>query len=326
VIIKRNDVVSWRQYALGALALCLGFLITSNSGWTKEQSKDNWSLVWSDEFNDDRLDTNKWSYEIDCWGGGNEERQCYTDSPDNLRIENGLLKIIARKKRSKGYAFPAHMRTTQKQKNKTSRKRFTSARIRSLGKGDWLYGRFEIRAKLPGGQGVWPAIWMLPSDKYYGTWAASGEIDIMEAVNLGTPCGSCINGIENRVLGTLHFGGEWPDNKNRGSSTEIPEDIFGFHTYALEWSDGKMKWFVDGKHYATLNSDDWETDSHLAAERPNAPFDQRFHMILNLAIGGRWPESVNDTGVDKSGFPKTMEVDYVRVYECSVDPESGKGC
>lgn len=263
------------------------------------QSSEKWALVWSDEFNDNKLDSNKWSYETDCWGGGNEERQCYTDAEDNIWVKDGILEITALRKRTTGRALPRQLIKTRRQAKKSATKPYSSGRIRTLGKGDWRYGKIEVRAKIPGGQGVWPAIWMLSSDKHYGGWAASGEIDIMEAVNLGTTCEDCEGGIENRVLRTLHYGDEWPASKHSGSDTILPSAIEAYHTYAIEWSAGTISWFVDGVHYATQTFEDWHTNAKKAEGRPFAPFDQRFHLILNLAIGGGLPEGRNEGGVDK---------------------------
>lgn len=286
-----------------------------------------WKLVWADEFEGDTLDQSKWSYLTDCWGGGNDERQCYTDRSKNISLNDGVLAIKAHREKIKGFAYPEHMRDSDKRKKKTKKQPYTSGRIRSLNKGDWLYGRFDIRAKLPGGQGTWPAIWMLPSDEQYGGWAASGEIDIMETVNLGAPCEdeSCKDGIETRVHGTLHYGDKWPENKYSGSATYLGDSIADWHTYSIVWSAGVITWYLDGQQYARQTMDDWFTNSNKAEGSLLAPFDQRFHMILNLAIGGEWPER-NGNGVDKSGFPKSMEIDFVRVYECASDPELGLDC
>jgi len=285
-----------------------------------------WALVWSDEFNGKSIDKTKWNYDTDCWGGGNEERQCYTDKKKNANVKDGVLSITALRKRTTGHALPLRQRKTRKLAKKSATKPYSSARLQTMGKGDWRYGRIEIRAKLPGGQGVWPAIWMLPSDEHYGTWAASGEIDIMEAVNLGVPCEECQGGFENRILGTLHYGDVWPNNKHSGTDTPLIGQYDDFHTYAIEWSAGKITWFIDGKPFATQTGDDWHSAAKRAEGRPFAPFDQRFHLILNVAIGGRLPEGRNAGGVSKADFPKSMEVDWVRVYECSKDPLNGVGC
>ena len=289
-------------------------------------NSEKWTLVWSDEFDGETLDLNKWSYQTDCWGGGNEERQCYTVDPKNISVGNGLLSLTAHRGRTTGHALPVHLRKTRKLAKKSKTLPYSSGRIRTLGKGDWRYGRFDIRAKLPAGQGAWPAIWMLPSDEHYGGWAASGEIDIMEAINLGTKCEECEGETENRVHGTLHYGGEWPENKHSGSAVSLPRGIDEFYTYSIVWSAGVITWYVDGKKYARQTYEDWHTESGKAEGRLLAPFDQRFHMLLNLAIGGKWPEEHNEKGVNKNGFPKSMQVDYVRVYQCASDPENGLDC
>ena len=144
-----------------------------------------WRLVWSDEFDGPQIDRAKWDFDVDCWGGGNDERQCYTDSRRNAFIRDGKLVISARKERASGPAFPLSQRSEPGKANARATRDYTSARLVTRGKAAWTYGKIEVRAKLPGGQGTWPAIWMLPEGNAYGTWAASGEIDILEAVNLG---------------------------------------------------------------------------------------------------------------------------------------------
>ncbi len=245
---------------------------------------DSWTLVWSDEFNGDRIDLSKWEHEVNATGGGNNELQYYTERSQNSWVSDGVLHIQALNER---YTGPEGTRN------------FTSARLRTLNKGDWKYGRFEVRAKLPQGQGMWPAIWMLPTDWVYGGWAASGEIDIMEAVNLKGAGG-------NTIYGTLHYGGELPNNIYSGDKTEPSSSVVDeFHTYALEWEENEIRWYIDGVHYQTQNK--WESN---AAPYP-APFNQRFHMILNLAVGGNWPGNPNSS----TQFPQSMDVDYVRVYQ-----------
>jgi len=174
---------------------------------------------------------------------------------------------------------------------------YTSARLNTKNKGDWLYGRFEIRAKLPTGQGMWPAIWMLPTDNEFGGWAASGEIDIMEV----------IGSEPDKLHGTIHFGGSWPNNTRAGSHRDMP---FGslhnaFHTYAIEWEEGEIRWYVDDFQYARQTQ--WTSSGGAFP----APFNKRFHMLLNVAVGGDWPGSPDNT----TSFPQRMEVDWVRVYE-----------
>jgi beta-glucanase (GH16 family) len=202
-------------------------------------------------------------------------------------------------------------------------KPFTSARMVTKGKAAWRYGWIEVRAKLPQGQGTWPAIWMLPEDNKYGTWAASGEIDILEAVNMGVPCAECPGGKENTILGTLHFGDLWPNNSLNSTEIAQPGSLDEFHTYSVVWSEGKFVWLVDGKVFATKTAEDWFSSGSNAA---NAPFDEKFHLILNLAIGGQLPEERGLKGVSEEGFPKQFEVDWVRIWQCEADPATGNGC
>ena len=245
-----------------------------------------WTLVWSDEFSASVLDTSKWnttdSYNRpQCFGGYNDEQQCYTSSPNNISIVNGHLVLTARP-----------------ESGLDEDRTYTSGRIQSAGKGDFTYGKFEARIKLPVGQGSWPAFWMLPTNPSYGGWPESGEIDIMEAINLG------VEG-ERAVHGTAHFG--YPKGQV-GDKTYL-DDINAFHTYAVEWYPNEMRWTIDGTQYASATQGEWYSSG--AQNDANAPFDQPFHIILNFAVGGRWP---GDT--DGTNFPRQMEVDYVRVYQC----------
>jgi len=246
------------------------------------EEPDGWNLVWSDEFNESEIDKSKWEHEVNAWGGGNNELQYYTARPKNSFIENGELVIQALEET---YTGPDGTR------------QYTSARLRTRNKGDWKYGRFEIRARLPFGQGIWPAIWMLPTDNAYGGWAASGEIDIVE-----------LSGHEpNKVHGTLHYGGEWPKNVKSGDSYVLPSGLFSdnFHVFILEWEEKSMRWYVDGLFYGSQS--EWYSEN---SEYP-APFDQRFYLILNVAIGGDWVGNPNET----TTFPQQMRIDYIRVYE-----------
>lgn len=240
------------------------------------------NLVWSDEFDGPTLDYSKWECEVNAFGGGNEELQLYTDRKENVRVEKGSLIIEARKE-------AANISGTQRN--------YSSGRIRTKHRGDWKYGRIDVKAKLPEGQGIWPAIWMLPTDEKYGGWASSGEIDIME-----------FKGQEpSRVLGTLHFGGKWPKNRYSSGNYDLPKGKFSddFHLFSLDWREGKMTWLIDDKPYQTMSK--WDSDE---APFP-APFNERFHLIINLAVGGRFLGNPNDT----TPFPRQLEVDYVRVYQ-----------
>lgn len=298
-----------------------------------QQPVSDWTMVWNDEFDGTALDLTKWQHEVNCQGGGNNEQQCYTDSSDNSFVADGILNIVA---------LPAA---------EGAEKPYTSARLNTKNQGDWKYGRFEIRAKMPSGQGSWPAIWMLPTDSVYGGWPHSGEIDIMEAVNLKVA--DADGNVENKIHGSLHYGKDYPNNSSSSKSYALPDDANpadDFHTYAIEWQEGEMRWYVDDYLYATqlksevrynskgeasgLSHKGWFTEyfspatGQLETYWTTAPFDQSFHMILNLAVGGTWPENVNNLGVDETAFEsgQNMQVDYVRVYQCSLDPETGKGC
>ncbi|MBM7035476.1 glycoside hydrolase family 16 protein [Vibrio ulleungensis] len=290
----------------------------------------DWKLIWQDEFDGDEINKRHWNHEENCWGGGNNEQQCYTDRAVNSFVSDGVLHLVA----IKG-SFTGANNAEGNNATKTTLP-YTSARLNSKHKGDWKYGRFEIRALLPHGQGTWPAIWMLPTDNKYGTWAASGEIDIVEAVNLkaqsdrkGAPQGE----LEDRVHGTLHYGRQWPNNTNSGTHYQLPDGVNpadGFHTYAIEWEEGEIRWYVDNVHYATQTQEGWyaqyEKDGVLTTASPAAPFNEDFHIVMNLAVGGSWAGNTNEGGIDSSAFPQTMAVDYVRVYRCTVDRWSGKGC
>jgi beta-glucanase (GH16 family) len=272
-----------------------------------------WAMVWSDEFDGDKIDRAKWGFDIDCWGGGNEEHQCYTKSARNAGIEDGKLVITARNERVIGPALPDHLRRSSPTPDAEVVREMSSARLNTRGKASWLYGKFEIHAKLPQGQGTWPAIWMLPEKDRYGAWAASGEIDILEAVNLGVPCKKCPGGRENTILGTLHFGGKWPKNLHKGEEVPFPEVLDdNFHTFAIEWHPDRMVWTVDGRTFAERQRSEWST---TGSETPGAPFDQPFYLILNLAIGGKLAETRGVGGVRLDGYPKRMEIDWVRVWQ-----------
>ncbi len=282
---------------------------------------DNWQLVWNDEFSAETIDLNKWGFETNCWGGGNNELQCYTDRSDNAFIRDGKLVIRAQKETFTG---PADILPPDYDGSPVPTKTlpYTSARLRTLNKGDFKYGRIEVRAKLPGGQGIWPAIWMLPTDWVYGGWAASGEIDIMEAVNL-------TDDVPKQVHGTLHYGKEWPANSYSGASFDFVDSdpTTDFHTYAIEWADGEIRWYVDDVHYATQRETGWfsqavNDEGELYNVPGSAPFDQRFHLLLNVAVGGNWPGNPDDS----TEFPVEMEVDYVRVFECPGAQASLVGC
>ncbi len=244
---------------------------------------DTLELVFSDEFDGDRVDPETWFFETGdgsqygIIGWGNNELQWYL--PNSAQVSDGTLKITARRQSTNGYNY-------------------TSARINTRDRVAVRYGRIEARMKLPPGQGLWPAFWLLGQDSPYGEWAASGEIDVVEAVNLDGTGG-------NQVFGTIHFGGEFPNNLSTEErytpSTDVTDE---FHVYAVEWDETEIRWYVDDVLYSVLNA--W---SSTAAPFP-APFDQPFYILLNVAVGGNFPGAPSVDTV----FPVTMEVDYVRVY------------
>lgn len=241
-------------------------------------------LVWADEFNGTKLDSTKWSYQIgNRHGWGNHEKEYYTS--ENAIVKDGYLTIIAKKEKHDGFDY-------------------TSSRIRTINKGDWKYGKFEMRAKLPVGKGMWPAFWMMPTKSEYGGWPVSGEMDIMEYLGHDSMT----------VYGTLHYGGRPPNNKHTGKSYKLAEGDFHnqFHTFTLIWEKGKVQWLVDDSLYQTQT--EWYT---TAGEFP-APFDQEFHIILNLAVGGDWPGYPDES----TRFPQKYVVDYVRVYQKTADSDN----
>jgi beta-glucanase (GH16 family) len=276
-----------------ALFACL--MLSALSASAQELS--GWELVWSDEFDGPDIDMTKWSHEVNGWGGGNDELQYYTARTNNSFIENGNLVIQALEESYSGWEYPPGGGNGD-----WINADYTSARLRTLNKGDWTYGRFEARMKLPYGQGLWPAFWMLPTDWVYGGWAASGEIDIMEI----------IGSEPDKLHGTIHYGDPWPNNTYSGGSYTLPSGDFSddFHVFAIEWEEGEIRWYIDGFHYHT------ETSWYSSGGDYPAPFNQRFHLLLNVAVGGNWPGSPNGSTV----FPQRMEVDYVRVYTPSNTP------
>lgn len=241
-------------------------------------SAQDWVLVWSDEFNIPGLpDENKWSYDVGGGGWGNNELQYYTQKrEENARIEDSTLIIEMRK-----VAF---------QEND-----YTSARLVSKNKGDWLYGRLEVCAKLPSGKGTWPAIWMLPTDWEYGQWPASGEIDIMEHVGYD-------QGVIHATVHTADL--NHTKGTQVGKSITVDDCSDQFHVYSIEWSAGKIDAFVDGNKYFTFENsgEGYET----------WPFNKRFHLLLNIAFGGDWGGA---QGIDNSIVSARFYIDYVRVYQ-----------
>jgi beta-glucanase (GH16 family) len=270
---------------LGLLLLSLSLTACSaNEGTDPDPipAKDGFRLVWNDEFDGTSIDGTAWNWEVHG-RPANNELQYYTRAEKNSRIEDGVLVLEAHKE---VYTGPDATRN------------YTSARINTSGKHDFTYGRFEIRARMPVGRGMWPAIWMMPTDSRYGGWPRSGEIDIMEYLGHDLRA----------VYQTIHYTRSGTnDHGSSGTSYRLTDGTFSqdFHVFALEWEAGEMRWYVDNLQVGRQNS--WHT---LGAPFP-APFDQRFHVILNLAVGGDWPGNPDAS----TPFPGRMEVDYVRVFE-----------
>lgn len=286
-----------------------------------------WVQVWADEFNGADLDFKKWEIEESCWGGGNEERQCYTARFENVEVSNGVLRLKAFRETVRGPKYPREHPEGQTEK---VTQKYSSGKVRTLDKAAWTYGRFSARMKLPKGQGTWPAFWMLPVDNEYGPWAASGEIDIMEAVNLGERCDVCVGDEgENRTSGALHFGGSWPRNEFKVEYHPLPGGrgaVEDYHVYSVEWGEGQINWFIDDELFYTLTSEDWDTEGVKREKNPAAPFDRPFYLMLNYAVGGKLSETNNKKGFDPSSFPSEVLVDWVRVYSCEQDPQTGLSC
>jgi beta-glucanase (GH16 family) len=260
---------------------CLGVLTAFLSCVCAASAADpsGWELIWSDEFDGSALDLSKWEFEVNARGGGNNELQYYVTN--NARVRDGQLTIEARREK---YTGPGGTRD------------YTSSRIRTKRKGDWQYGRFDIRAKLPTGRGIWPAIWMMPTDEKYGGWPHSGEIDIMELLGHEP----------NKVHGTLHYSRPGGRHTYTGTNTTLAHGSFAddFHVFRLDWETNTIRWYVDDRLFQTQTN--WQS---RATPFP-APFDQRFHLILNLAVGGNWPGNPDAA----TTFPQSLVVDYVRVY------------
>ena len=235
-----------------------------------------YKLLWSDEFNGTQIDSAVWSHEIGDNGWGNNEWEYYTNSSENSYVDNGSLVIVARKDHL-GHDY-------------------TSARMNTYGKQSFKYGRLEARIKLPeGGNGIWPAFWMLGDSIATTSWPGCGEIDILEAVN----------GFD-FVNAALHYGTYDPYIHDYSSASYYPaEDVSdGYHVYAIEWKENQIRWYYDNVNYYRTSSW-WNGDDYPA------PFNQNFFFILNIAVGGNWPGYPDET----TPFPQYMYVDYVRAYE-----------
>ncbi len=259
------------------MSLCRLLLLSLSALWAADSV-----LVWQDEFEVDGLpDTNYWSYDVGGHGWGNGEAQYYTDSrTENARVEKGELIITALRENWQDSFF-------------------TSARLSSKNKADFKYGRFVIRAKLPLGAGSWPAIWMLPTQNAYGNWPHSGEIDIMENVGYDST----------HIYNTIHTGAyNHKISTQKGSNFVLSNPWTEWHDYRVDWTPDSIVFYTDDIRrfkFANENatSEEW-------------PFDQPFHLLLNVAVGGAWG-GLN--GIDSARYPQEMRIDYVRVYEFATE-------
>jgi len=237
-------------------------------------SDNSYKLVWSDEFNyKGHPDPKKWSYEVGKIR--NNELQFYTENRlENARVEAGNLVLEARKEEFKG----SH---------------YTAASLITLDKFNFQYGRVEVRAKLPGGMGSWPAIWLLGADRNIVSWPRCGEIDIMEHIAYE----------RSTIYGTVHQSS--PDGKghvSKGGTANISDPTADFHVYALEWSPQSLDFFVDHDKYFSF-----------PYQGPaNWTFDRPMYLLINYAIGGSW---AGRNGVDENAFPQKYLIDYVRIYQ-----------
>ena len=241
-----------------------------------------YKLLWSDEFDGDTLDETKWTRELRDPGWTNNELQEYTDSDENIFLRDGCLVLKAVKSEVDGETY------------------YTSGKVNSQNKQDFQYGKVVVKAKVPEGQGLWPAIWMMPQDEgRYGQWPKCGEIDIMEVLGNDTATS----------YSTIHYGE--PHAEQQGTIT-LNDDSFSdrFHIYCVEWEPGEIRFYTDGEKVLTVN--DWYSAIEDYEFDYPAPFDQPFFVQMNLAVGGDWPGNPDDsTDFDNAEF----EIDYVRVYQ-----------
>ena len=245
---------------------------------------DGYTLLWHDEFSGAAMDDTIWSYDPHEPGWTNEELQEYTESTDNVFTRDGMMVLKA-------------IKTTDANGNDY----YTSGKIKSQNKEDFMYGKVVARAKVPEGKGLWPAIWMMPTDEsYYGQWPKCGEIDIMEVLGSDTTT----------AYGTVHYGA--PHAEQQGTVVKTSPDFAAdFHEYSVEWEPGEMRWYIDDELYLTVN--DWFSAVEGEEEKPYpAPFNQTFFVQMNLAVGGTWPGNPDETtNFDNAEFL----IDYVRVYQ-----------
>lgn len=253
--------------------------VGSIGGYTTPLTYDGWTLIWNDEFDGSTLDASTWNYEIGTGnnGWGNQELQYYT--ANNTFVEDGLLKIVARQQSFNGSAY-------------------TSSRITTENNFSFQYGRVDIRARVPYGQGIWPALWMLGDNFRSAGWPWCGEIDVMELVGGSEEDNATVHG-------TVHWNqsDDFYDHAQYGGSVKLPEGIFNdqYHVFSIIWEEGSIRWLLDDEQYHVITT----TGASLSE------FQAPFFFIFNIAVGGLWPGSPDNT----TEFPQTMAVDYVRVFQ-----------
>ncbi|MBE7169274.1 MAG: family 16 glycosylhydrolase [Williamsia sp.] len=269
-----------RQTAVGTIRNDDSKVPFTNAGYDAPTSYPGYSLAWSEEFNGSVLDDKVWSYENGdgcptLCGWGNNELENYTSRPDNLFFQDGKMIIEARQETLGG-------------------KNYTSARIKTQGKKGFKFGRIDIRAKLPAGKGIWPALWLMPQDNVYGVWPKSGEIDLMEAIG-SEPA---------KILGTLHYG-PGPGSTNISRNYVLPAGTFNneFHVFSMEWKQDQVKLYVDNNLFSTVSKADLGNNAY--------PYNETFYLIVNLAVGGNLPGSPDAS----TYFPQWFILDYIRWYQ-----------
>jgi beta-glucanase (GH16 family) len=254
------------------------YLLTDNTGYTTPLTYPGYSLVWSDEFTENLIDDNIWNHEIGngSSGWGNNELEYYTNSVKNSFISNGNLIIEARNQAMSGFAY-------------------TSARMTTQNKKSFTFGRIDIRAKLPVGKGIWPALWMLGTNINTAGWPACGEIDIMELVGNSPTV----------IRGTMHWKTVAGASTNKGENYTLASGDFSqeFHVFSIIWTKDNISWYVDDQMYLSNSASD--------VGSANYPFNADQFFIFNVAVGGNWPGSPDNT----TTFPKRMFVDYIRVFQ-----------
>jgi beta-glucanase (GH16 family) len=284
--VQAPELVAISKLALVASVLFLS-VDTNTQGSASQAREAKWKLVWSDEFNGPNgsgVDASKWTLEVNSEGGGNHELQYYTNRPQNARIQDGNLVIEARQGKYTGADSVT--------------RNYTSARLQTAGKFSQTYGRFEARIKIPYGQGLWPAFWMLGDDIGKAGWPDCGEIDIME--NIGKE--------PSTVHGSIHGPG-FTGADGLEARYALPENrrlADDFHVFAVEWEPNAIRFYLDDNLYVTRTRSDLRPSWKWV-------FDHPFFLLLNVAVGGDWPGNPDATTV----FPQTMPVDYVRVYKRS---------